>query len=131
MNFNPFAFVPLLISVLPFLLIFFAVIMIIYCWKAHVKIKFKSFKGKGFRPKRGKFGTYCYVGKQGKGKTYSLVEYLIDNNNKIQVFSNIHNISNVSNITYFTGFKELIEIKDKMDMANYFKRDFIIFHNFI
>ena len=48
MNFNPFAFIPLLISVLPFLLIFFAVILVIYCWKAHVKIKFKSFKGKGF-----------------------------------------------------------------------------------
>ncbi|MDE6141252.1 MAG: hypothetical protein K2G03_01475 [Bacilli bacterium] len=58
---------------------------------------------------------YVYTGKQGKGKTYSLVEYLIDNNKDIKVFSNISNIQNVDDITYFTGFKELIELKHKLD----------------
>lgn len=79
-----------------------------------IRIKFKSFLKKGFKPSRGKFGLYCYHGKQGKGKTYSLVEYLIDNKD-IKVYSNIRNISNVDDITYYTGFKGLIEIKEALD----------------
>ena len=51
----------------------------------------------------------------GKGKTYSLVEYLIDNSPKIKVFSNITDISNVEDITYFRGFKQLIQIKIDLD----------------
>lgn len=120
---------PVLFSLLPIFLIIFGVVLIVLCFYKKVKIKWKTFKGKGFRPKRGPFGLYCYCGKQGTGKTYSLVEYLIDNNNKIQVFSNITGINNVDNITYFQGFNELKELKDKIDMAEYFKRDWIIFHN--
>ena len=39
------------------------------------KIKIKTFFRKGFAPKRGRFGVYCYCGKQGSGKTYSAVEF--------------------------------------------------------
>lgn len=79
-----------------------------------IKIKYKTFKEKGFAPKRGDFGIYCYTGSQGKGKTYSLVEYIIDNKEKIEVFSNISGIQGV-NFTYYVGFKGLIDIKNKLD----------------
>lgn len=95
------------------LFIFFCIIYVKFILK--LKIKFKTFLSKGFKAVRGLFGLYVYTGKQGKGKTYSVVEYLIDNSHKIKVFSNIHNISNVEDITYFTGFKELIDIKHKLD----------------
>lgn len=108
-------FVPMFISLIPIFLIIVLVILIIYLVKNKVKIKLRSFKGKGFRPVRGNFGLYTYCGKQGKGKTYSLVEYLIDNSKKIKVYSNIHNILNVEDITYFTGFKGLIQIKKDLD----------------
>ena len=75
----------------------------------------RTFKGKGFRPERGNFGVYNYCGKQGKGKTYSLVEYLVDNSPIIKVFSNISDILNVEDISYFTGFKGLIKIKEDLD----------------
>lgn len=51
----------------------------------------------------------------GKGKTYSLVEYLVDNSSTIKVFSNITGISNVDDITYIQGFKGLIKIKEDLD----------------
>lgn len=95
----------------------FAIIVFIFYIKfgLKLKIKWKTFFAKGFKPSRGKFGLYVYTGKQGKGKTYSLVEYLIDNNKNIKVFSNIRNIQNVDDITYFTGFKELVQIKHDLD----------------
>lgn len=75
-------FIPLFLSLIPLLLIVILVVMIIYFIKAKIKVKLRTFKGKGFRPARGNFGLYTYCGKQGKGKTYSLVEYLIDNSKK-------------------------------------------------
>ncbi len=117
------------IACAPILFIILAICLVVYCFKAKVRIKFKTFKGKSFRPRRGKWGTYTYVGSQGKGKSYSLVEYLVDNSKNIQVFSNILDVKNVDDITYFVGFKQLVEIKDKIDMAHFLGRNFIIFNN--
>lgn len=105
------AFIPLVLIIIPFIILFI-------CLKKKVKLKLRTFKGKGFRPERGNFGLYCYCGKQGKGKTYSLVEYLVDNSKSIKVFSNISNIQNVSDISYFTGFKGLIDIKEQIDKGD-------------
>lgn len=81
-----------------------------------VKIKFSSFLKKGFLPRRDNFGLYCYCGAQGRGKTYSLVEYLYDNVSNIKVFSNIKDI-HISglDITYFNGFTEMLKYRDYID----------------
>lgn len=91
-------------------------IVLLFAWKISnkVKIKWRTFLKRGFAPKRGDFGVYCYDGKQGKGKTYSVVEYLIDNKDSIEIFCNISGIKNI-NYTYFTGFEQLIELKHKLD----------------
>lgn len=119
MNINGFSILfgifNMLFSILPLLLIIAPIVILIICIKRKVRIKWRTFKGKGFRPERGNFGVYNYCGKQGKGKTYSLVEYLVDNSATIKVFSNITGISNVENISYFTGFKGLIKIKEDLD----------------
>lgn len=103
------------LSLIPVALVFGTIFLIGYCFKNHVHIKFRTFKGRGFRPDRGDFGLFVYCGSQGKGKTYSLVEYLVDNSKKIQVFSNISNILNVENIEYYKGFDGLIKIKHDLD----------------
>lgn len=95
-------------------IVFAIVILLVLCIKLKVKIKFKTFLKRGFSPKRGDFGLYVYDGKQGKGKTYSLVEYLIDNRNSIEIFCNIKGITNVD-YKYYTGFTQLIDIKNKLD----------------
>jgi hypothetical protein len=90
------------------------VILIIYLIKNKIKIKLRTFKGKGFRPERGNFGLYVYAGKQGTGKTYSVVEYLLDNKRDIQVYCNIAGIDGI-NYYHFTGFKQLLELKEALD----------------
>ncbi len=100
------------------IIVILLVLLIIYLkFVVKIKIKWKSFFKRGFKPVRGKFGLYVYHGKQGKGKTYSIVEYLIDNDSHIKVFSNVTGINNVSDITYYCGFKGLIDIKNRLDQG--------------
>lgn len=99
--------------------------LVVYFIKNKIKIKIKTFFKKGFKVQKGIFGIYCYCGFQGNGKTYSCVEYVIDNKNNIQLFSNveIYDINYVS----FVGFEGLLKLRDSIDMARYFKTNYIIF----
>lgn len=78
-----------------------------------IKIKFKTFFKKGFAPKRGKFGVYCYCGKQGQGKTYSAVEYLLQNKDK-RIYSNVKTIKGVK-YTPIGGFDDLLKLRNETD----------------
>lgn len=93
-----------------FLLIIFILVLLIRF--RHTKIKIKTFFRKGFAPKRGKFGVYCYCGKQGSGKTYSAVEFLLNNSN-LPIYSNVH-LKNIK-YTYFKGFNSLLDLRDQKD----------------
>lgn len=94
-----------------FIFIIFIVVFIIKF--RHTRIKWKTFFRKGFAPKRGKFGVYCYCGKQGQGKTYSAIEFLLQNSN-MPIYANIGTIKGVD-YTYFNGFDELLKLRDKSD----------------
>lgn len=96
------------------LLIILLIICVVYCWKNHVRFKIRTFFKKGFKPDRGKFGVYCYCGKQGSGKTYSVVEYLryVPKNKKI--YANISSLNGI-NYTYFNGFDELLKLRNESD----------------
>lgn len=96
------------------ILLVILVLLIIYCINNKVRIKWKTFLKKGFRPIRGNFGVYCYCGKQGTGKTYSVVEYLLDNKESIVAFCNVANIQGIDYF-HFTGFKELLKLKQIID----------------
>ena len=88
----------------------------------HTKIKFKTFFKKGFAPKRGKFGVYCYCGKQGSGKTYSAVEFLLNNSN-LPIYSNVSTIKGID-YEYFTGFDNLLKLRDKTDCIIFYDEIF-------
>ena len=94
------------------------ILLIIYCICNKIRIKWKTFLKRGFKPVRGNFGIYCYCGKQGKGKTYSLVEYLQDNKERNLVFCNIKNISGIE-YTHYTGFTQLMKIKEYIDSPGF------------
>lgn len=97
------------------LLIFiFLIILIIYCFKSHIRIKWKTFLRKGFKPNRGKFGVYCYCGKQGSGKTYSVVEYLRSVPKNKKIYANISSLNGIE-YTYFNGFDELLKLRNESD----------------
>ena len=80
----------------------------------HTKIKFKTFFKKGFAPKRGRFGVYCYCGKQGSGKSYSVVEFLKQQPKEIKIYANIDTLKGI-NYTYFNGFDNLLKLRDEHD----------------
>lgn len=95
-----------------YLLIIALICVLLYRFR-HIRIKFKTFLRKGFAPKRGKFGVYCYCGKQGQGKTYSVVEFLRQNKDK-EIYCNISTVQGIK-YTYFNGFDQLLQLRDKHD----------------
>lgn len=94
-----------------FTILFIIVILLLVFRFKNTRIKFKTFLKKGFAPKRKKFGVYCYCGKQGKGKTYSVVEFLKNQPSDIKIYANIKTLKGI-NYTYFEGFEELLSIND-------------------
>lgn len=109
-----------------YLLILLLIIILYIKFNMKIKIKWKTFLKKGFKVDRGVFGIYCYTGQQGEGKSYSCTEYVFDNYQHCQIFSNI----TFNNIDYlhFNGFKEMLDIRDKLDYAKYYHKNFIIFN---
>ena len=88
----------------------------------NTKIKFKTFFKKGFRPNRGIFGVYCYCGKQGSGKTYSVIEFLRENKNK-KIYANVSSIKGI-NYTYFSGFDNLLKLQNEHDCIIFYDEIF-------
>ena len=97
-----------------YLFLFFIVfIVFLFIRFRHTKIKFKTFFKKGFAPKRGRFGVYCYCGKQGSGKTYSVVEFLKQQQG-VPIYANISTLKGFK-YTYFNGFDNLLKLIDEHD----------------
>lgn len=105
-----------------YFIFFLVLILAIFIRFRHTKIKFKTFFKKGFAPKRGKFGVYCYCGKQGSGKTYSAVEFIL-NNSHLPIFSNVSTIK-VVNYTYFSGFDNLLKLRNQHDCIIFYDEIF-------
>lgn len=94
-------------------LFFLFIIIIIYLFYVNkIRIKIKSFFHKGFVPYTGKYGVYCYVGKQGSGKTLSLTSYLLDNTGKVPIYANMRSLKGID-YTYIKDFNELLQLRDK------------------
>ena len=103
------------VNFLIFIIIVLIFIFYIF-WSNKIIIKFKTFFKKGFRPIRGKFGGYCFDGKQGSGKTYSVVEFLKNNSGLMPIYANIKTLDNdIIDYTYFNGFDNLLNLRDKHD----------------
>lgn len=91
----------------------FSILIIVFIiavlWRfRHVKIKFKTFFKKKLKMQQGQYGVYCYVAKQGQGKTYSCVEYLLQNKKK-KIYSNVH-LKGID-YEYINGFDELLALR--------------------
>ncbi len=102
-------------------LIIIIVVAVVYSLR-NTKIKFKTFFKKGFRPNRGQFGVYCYCGKQGSGKTYSVVEYLRNHKDK-KIYANVSSIKGIK-YTYFSGFENLLKLQNEHDCIIFYDEIF-------
>ena len=107
---------------LSFIFIIFLIVTIYYVIVNHIRIKWKTFFRKGFAPVRGKFGVYCYCGKQGQGKTYSAVEYLLEHTDKT-IYSNVTSIKGVE-YTPIGGVDDLLKLRKEHDCVIFFDEIF-------
>ena len=98
---------------LKYILILILVIGVIFLHQNKIKIKWPTFLKKGFSPDRGKFGVYCYCGKQGQGKTDSVVEFLLQNKDK-RIYSNITSLQGVK-FTPIGDFDDLLALRSESD----------------
>lgn len=96
-----------------FIILFIILVGIIYIHQNKIKIKWPTFLKKGFAPNRGKFGVYCYCGKQGQGKTYSVVEFLLQNKDK-RIYSNITTLQGVK-YSPIGDFNDLLSLRSESD----------------
>lgn len=98
---------------LKFIILFIILVGVIYIHQNKIKIKWPTFFKKGFAPNRGKFGVYCYCGKQGQGKTYSVVEFLLQNKDK-RIYSNITTLQGVK-YSPIGDFNDLLALRSESD----------------
>lgn len=110
-----------------FLIIIFIFLIYFYIHsylKIHVDLK--SFFRKGFKKYDNDFGLFCYCGKQGKGKTYSAIKFLIEQ----KLRKDYHIITNVKSFDVFDDTLYIPNIKDIIKYCENFKendRNIIIF----
>ena len=105
-----------------YIILLIVLIIAVFVKFRHTKIKFKTFFKKGFAPQRGRFGVYCYCGKQGSGKTYSAVEFLLSNKD-MKIYSNVRSLKGVK-YTPIGGFDDLLKLRSETNCIIFFDEIF-------
>lgn len=101
----------------------FLIILIFYFFKVYnLKIKITTFFHKGFKVDNKPYGVYCFCGKQGKGKTYSVVEFLQSHKN-MPIFANIKSLKGIS-YEYFDGFEALLQLRNQSNCIIFYDEIF-------
>lgn len=94
-----------------YLLILFLVIIIIVVIKSKVKIDIPSFLHDTIPLALGVFGVYCFDGKQGQGKTYSVNKFIRKHAKGKKIYSNI-TLKNLK-YTHLTSIDQLLALRDE------------------
>jgi len=104
------------------ILIFVVIIVLLTVHNNKVRIKWKTFLRKGFKARRGKFGVYCYCGKQGTGKTYSVVEFIHENKD-MKIYANLKSIKGIDYEVIDT-FSDLLKLRREHDCIIFYDEIF-------
>lgn len=97
-----------------FIYIFIGVLLIFFykfffVMKIHVDLK--SLFKRGFKKYDNDFGLFCYCGKQGKGKTYSAIKFLIERKlaKNYTILTNVKSFNVFSDTKYFASINDIIK----------------------
>lgn len=90
-----------------------AVLLIVILMRQHIKIDIVSFSKPSIPLARGVFGVYCFTGKQGSGKTYSLNKFVrrYKKQKSAVIYSNVTLID--YEYTKITSVQHLLSLKDE------------------
>lgn len=99
-----------------FIISMILIILVLWIIKNKIVLRIDTFFRKGFKKNDDKYGVYCFTGKQGDGKTYSLVDTLSQTGkNKIKIC----NIKSLCNSGYcFNGLQNFNKNLLKYDYQN-------------
>lgn len=95
-------------------IIFIFILIFFKCYEMKLSIDWKSFTRRGFQKVDNDYGIICYTGKQGYGKTYSAVKYIID-------CKLLNDYTIITNVKSFNIFKDTIYIENLYDLIDYCK----------
>lgn len=108
------------------IILFIMIAIGLYRNKIHINLK--SFIKKGFTKENDKYGVYCFCGKQGTGKTYSVVDFLNQKNTKgMKIITNVKSYydRNKENCIYMTNISEIIQKCENEE----FRNKYVIFYD--
>lgn len=98
------------------------IIAIAYIVKNKIVFRVDTFFRKGFTKHDDKYGVYCFCGKQGDGKTYSVIDTLDSQSKGKIVITNVKSYydSHKENSIYETDFGKIYEmLRDLEDCSKY------------
>lgn len=107
------------------------VLVVIVSYLIHNKILFRidTIFRKGFKRIHDEYGIYCWVGKQGDGKTYSVCDWLYEKTKRDSKFTVITNVmsyaKNHENTIYNDNFYDIIKFIKNSNK----QREYIIFYD--
>lgn len=80
-------------------------ICILYMVKNKIVLRIDTFFRKGFKKYDDNYGIYCFCGKQGDGKTYSVVDFLSEVGKHKKIITNVESLLKLQHSTeIFKGF---------------------------
>lgn len=89
------------------LFIILVIVLILVFTRLKIRIKWETIFKKHIQAEDNRFGVYCFHAKQGQGKTYCCIKFLLENNKKYPIVSNVH-LKTVDYI-YMSSFSEILE----------------------
>lgn len=99
------------------ILLLLFVLYIAYIIKSNnLSIDFKSFFKKGFKKLDNQFGLFCYTGKQGKGKTYSCINFCIKQKkaNDYIIITNVYSFNYFKDTIFVENIFDIIKLAEQM-----------------
>lgn len=99
------------------LLLLLLILYIVYLIKSNnISVDFKSFFKKGFKKLDNQFGLFCYTGKQGKGKTYSCINFCIKQKqaNDYIIITNVHSFKFFKDTIFVDNILDIIKLAEQM-----------------
>ena len=108
------------------ILLVFIICLSFYLIKNKIKIDVGSFFKKGFRIKGGRFGVYCYCGKQGSSKTLNVIRFLEENSrNNEKIYANLLSIDKERiPYTYIKNLDEMLLLRNEHDIIIFYDEIF-------
>lgn len=97
-----------------FVILIIVVLLLLLFRKFH--IDFASFFHRGFKIDKNKFGLFCFTGKQGSGKTYSTIRFLVSNNlNDGVIITNVKSFADNTDSIYLNSILDIIDFAKNYD----------------